>query len=328
MNTPDIKTLKKVIANQANKQEASDVIHWMNTSEGESFLSNEIDADLQNYTPEIADDYLDAPVPKEEMFNFILQQIRQRQWKKRIWKAAAVLLPFILVVSQFYYFGKQTNFFGEEEYTEICAPKGEKLHVAFQDGSQVLLNAGSMLRYPNKFSFHNRKVELTGEGYFQVVKNPNRPFIVDAKSLQIEVKGTTFNVKAYEEDANIEVYLETGKVSLLKGNRNIKDLEPGEQANYNKKTGECMISKVENSNIPLKWTHNTLSFDNTSLSEVLSQLSQRFGKRFIVKTPHAFSYNFTLATEDTTLNDILEELNKLSPVTFTLLGDTSWVEKK
>ena len=255
MNTPDIKTLKKVIANQANKQEASDVIHWMNTSEGESFLSNEIDADLQNYTPEIADDYLDAPVPKEEMFNFILQQIRQRQWKKRIWKAAAVLLPFILVVSQFYYFGKQTNFFGEEEYT-------------------------------------------------------------------------TFNVKAYEEDANIEVYLETGKVSLLKGNRNIKDLEPGEQANYNKKTGECMISKVENSNIPLKWTHNTLSFDNTSLSEVLTQLSQRFGKRFIVKTPHAFSYNFTLATEDTTLNDILEELNKLSPVTFTLLGDTIWVEKK
>ena len=88
MNTPDIKTLKKVIANQANKQEASDVIHWMNTSEGESFLSNEIDADLQNYTPEITDDYLDAPVPKEEMFNFILQQIRQRQWKKRIWKAA------------------------------------------------------------------------------------------------------------------------------------------------------------------------------------------------------------------------------------------------
>lgn len=327
MNTPDIYSIKKVLANQASKQEASRVIKWFSTPEGQSFLSKEIDSDLQHYSQEMANMYLEKDIPSSEMYNNIIKKIRYKQRRKWIFKVAILLLPAILLISQFVYFSKQIDFFGKSSYIEVFAPRGEKLHVAFQDGSQVILNSGSRLKYPNKFSFKKREVVLMGEGYFKITKNATCPFIVNTNNLQVQVKGTTFNVKAYHEDKEIEVFLESGKVSLLNGNTMIKELQPGEQAHYDKQTGVCTISKITEVALPTKWIYDTVSFDNTSLSEVLVQLSNKFGVKFIIRDPQVFSYNYTLTTQYKNLEDIIGELNKLSPVKFRLHHDTIWVEK-
>ena len=163
------------------------------------------------------------------------------------------------------------------------------------DGSQVWLNAGSKLTYPEKFSGTQREVTLEGEGFFEVTKNPQLPFLVHAGKVTVRVLGTRFNVKAYSEDPNIETTLISGKVQVILDDDPEKEivLSPNEkltvsntrnskavstdQSNNELKFKLQSLPVASNINIPeTAWLSNKLIFNNESLDNVARMLERKY----------------------------------------------------
>ena len=131
---------------------------------------------------------------------------------------------------------------------EVIAPIGSRTVVQLSDGSEVHLNYGSKIKYPQVFSGDTREVILSGEGYFQVAHNPDKPFIVNTGKLNVKALGTVFNVLAYPGEDNIETTLIEGKVVLEQTENGFKTktigaMEPGQHVNYNLKTGNSFQHK-------------------------------------------------------------------------------------
>lgn len=191
------------------------------------------------------------------------QRVIRRRWKLNI--AAAVVL-LIGVFSVFHFTGDIS-----EEYREITVAYGEKYIVALPDGSRVWLNAGSKLSYPKQFKGKTRQVNIEGEGFFDVTKKPEHPFIVTTNHLQVEVLGTTFNVHDYADENVASVSLETGKVKLkLTGNSKYEaDLVVGKTAVYDVTSQNCNIVNSKEKGYSADWKEGNLSFFNTSISNVV-----------------------------------------------------------
>lgn len=134
----------------------------------------------------------------------------------RLMPVAAILVLIFVVSGLITYFANEKQ--GIERrpvsYSEVVAPLGAKTQVVLPDGTVVWLNAGSKLTYSTDFNLENRLVYLAGEGYFQVAKNNEKPFVVDAFGFLVEGGETEFNVKAYQDEPTIEAILVEGKVWL------------------------------------------------------------------------------------------------------------------
>jgi|TARA_R110002050_G_scaffold165656_3_gene296099 transmembrane sensor len=134
----------------------------------------------------------------------------------RLMPVAAILVLIFVVSGLIAYFANEKH--GIERrpvsYSEVVAPLGAKTQVVLPDGTVVWLNAGSKLTYSTDFNLENRLVYLEGEGYFQVAKNNEKPFVVDAFGFLVEGGETEFNVKAYQDEPTIEAILVEGKVWL------------------------------------------------------------------------------------------------------------------
>lgn len=164
---------------------------------------------------------------------------------------------------------------------ELSTARGETYQIRLPDGTSVILNAASSLRYPSSFSkIEKREVILSGEAYFEVAKNKQQPFIVKSKSQEIQVLGTHFNVTAYPEDRNIKTTLLEGSVRIvqrpLSGTKEntgqiYRVLTPGEQS---VSTGdEISISDVD-IDIAVAWKNNKFMFDSQPISEIMVMLAR------------------------------------------------------
>jgi transmembrane sensor len=163
---------------------------------------------------------------------------------------------------------------------EVIAPMGSRTVVQLSDGSVVHLNYGSRIKYPQYFSGNTRNVVLTGEGFFKVAHNPEKPFIVKAGNLNIKAVGTTFNVLAYPDDNVIETTLVNGKVILEQINKyeksiTIGTMNPGQHVEFNAQSGAISSTngKVEKY---IAWTDGKLIFDDTPILQVTERLSRMF----------------------------------------------------
>jgi transmembrane sensor len=149
------------------------------------------------------------------------------------------------------------------EYATLVTPMGRQQQITLSDGTKVWLNAGSSLRFPTRFSGNQRKVEITGEAYFEVAHNATRPFMVSAGKEEIKVLGTHFNVNAYADEQMV-------KTTLLEGSVKINDkaiLQPGEQC------GDGRISKVD-AGVSVAWVFGYFQFEHADIKTVMRQLSR------------------------------------------------------
>lgn len=160
-------------------------------------------------------------------------------------------------------------------YNTLIVPRGGTYSLQLPDGTNVWLNAMSELRFPVKFGTKERKVELTGEAYFEVAKNKNVPFKVLTRRQEIEVKGTHFNVNSYA-DANFD------RTTLLEGSVKISDpsvparfwmLSPGEQAETNKRTGQVLVARG-NMKEAVAWKNGYFLFNDESLESIMAKVAR------------------------------------------------------
>ncbi len=166
---------------------------------------------------------------------------------------------------------------GEIVYNTMTTPKGRQFNLILPDGSQVWLNAASSIKFPTAFNGKERRVEITGEAYFEVAKDKNRPFFVKAMNTETEVLGTHFNINAYEEEAIVKATLLTGSIrtsALHSASASEKVLlQPGEQAQV--RPDEKMIV-LPNADIEqtMAWKNGAFNFQNVGLKEVMRQLAR------------------------------------------------------
>lgn len=156
-------------------------------------------------------------------------------------------------------------------YNTLKTPRGGQFQVKLPDGTGVWLNAASSLRYPTAFRGKERLVEVTGEAYFEVVKNAAMPFRVKVNGdAAIEVLGTSFNINAYEDEAEMQATLLEGAVRVTKG-ANATVLKPGQQARVG-----ASINVMNDANVAqvMAWKNGVFDFNNMGLKEVMRQLAR------------------------------------------------------
>ncbi|RPE07940.1 DUF4974 domain-containing protein [Chitinophaga lutea] len=162
----------------------------------------------------------------------------------------------------------------EASFNTMTTPRGRKFQLVLPDGSKVWLNAASSLRYPTAFTGQERRVEITGEAYFEISKDAARPFIVKInEQTDIQVLGTQFNVNAYTDEANIQTTLVEGSVRVRSSGQS-RVLTPGQQAQISNKGGNVTILDHANVDQVTAWKNGFFNFHGASLPEVMRQLSR------------------------------------------------------
>lgn len=149
---------------------------------------------------------------------------------------------------------------------DICVPKGQVNQVFLADGTRIWVNSQSKLTIPSVFASNERVVKLSGEAFFEVAKDAGRPFKVEVKGQRIEVLGTTFNVRAYPNQKEVQTTLSDGKIMLFAGDQTAT-LTPGQQSVYNIETNRLLVSQVNPINFN-SWKEGRFEFQNEDLVEV------------------------------------------------------------
>lgn len=172
----------------------------------------------------------------------------------------------------------------DHQLTETVIPFGSQCKVLLPDGTVAWLNSGSRLKYSQEFGTKTRDVYLTGEGYFEVAKNPDIPFLVHTQHIKLQVIGTTFNIRAYLEDPSTEINLIEGKVSVFSiENNQTVTLNPNERMIYTKRSRVMSIGKSNASEAAL-WTTGKLAFVDETIQEITNKLERKFDMQIILES--------------------------------------------
>lgn len=194
-------------------------------------------------------------------------------------------------------------------YNTATNPRGSKvMDLELNDHSHVWLNAGSSISYPVVFTGKERKVNIIGEAYFEVAHDPSRPFIVSKGNTSVQVLGTHFNVKAYDNDADIKVTLLEGSVNVT--GKNAKQiLKPGQQAIVKDETIE--LKTEVDVNAATAWLHGKTVLESVSLEEVLKEIERWYDIRTEIRTrrPKDDTF-FARISRDAPLSEMLKTLQQ------------------
>ena len=189
------------------------------------------------------------------------------------------------------------------------------------DGSMVWLNSDSELKFPMNFAGERRKVFLKGEAYFEVVKNPDMPFIVEVAAMEVKVLGTCFNINASRSDERIQTTLVSGKVEVSdRENARKVVLLPNQRAELKK--GCLTVENVDAEEI-IAWMQGKFYFESESLEEIATQLERWYDIHFFFSRESLKQEEFTgVIRRDYTANRILEIITKTTNVEFDIKGRT------
>lgn len=330
--------LIKFLKNQCTTEEIDEVIRWTNTEafnensknwgfdDWKSYQPDEIEVDNEKFSSLLDKIHhkINIESSRQKLSankNFTLSEVAT--WITRV--AAILLLPVIA----FLLFTISEKNMESAKYAsqsidslEIVAPVGSRTVVHLSDGSEVHLNYGSKLKYPQIFSGNKREVMLLGEGYFNVAHNPEKPFIVNSGILKIKALGTSFNVNAYPGQDYIETTLVNGKVVIEKNEINVTTktigtMVPGQHVNYNLKTGAVNSTKGKVEKY-IAWKEGKMIFEDDSIAYVAERLSRMFNVDIEV-SDDIKDYLYTVTFVDEPLNQILDLMTIATPVKYKML---------
>lgn len=212
------------------------------------------------------------------------------------------------------------------EYHTLSIPRGGEYVLKLSDGTKVWLNAETELRYPVNFDSTQRRVFLKGEAYFEVAKNESSPFIIITDEQTTTVLGTSFNLRAYPEENQIQTTLERGSVKITTPRHSII-LKPGEQSRTHPITQQIEIMAV-NTQIHTAWHIGKFIFIDQCLEDILNTLSRWYNMDVLYTQPDLKKLQFTgelKKYED--IQDFLEKIEHLEKVRFQIQNQTVTVSK-
>jgi ferric-dicitrate binding protein FerR (iron transport regulator) len=190
------------------------------------------------------------------------------------------------------------------------------------DGTKVWLNSGTKFKFPLVFGSKSREVNIEGEAYFEVAKDAEFPFIVNAGKLKVEVLGTHFNVCAYPNDNESSITLEEGSVvaSCTGTGKNII-LKPGEQVVLSRKTNELELSRVD-TDLYTSWKGNLLKFDNATFEEVIKKMERWYDVKIIVAPGIDTEERYTMKIKTESLREMLQLVSRTTKMKYEIKEST------
>jgi len=296
---------------------------------------------------------------KELARNKITVGERKGLWKTVDWIIRIAAIVIILTgLSYLLLRSDQGDKINNTSICEIVAPRGSKARVILPDGTRIWLNADSKINYRKDFNEKSRDVNLEGEGYFEVAKNNNKPFVVATADLRIRALGTTFNVKSYPGENTIETTLIEGMVVLEKDTEGSKEinlltLKPNQKVTYYKnaetitesaisdegakpqnvphtnsvKTQVVLNQKV-NSDLEIAWKNNRMYFENESFESLAVKLERRFGVTIHFMVEELKQYHFSGKFDDIIIEQVLAALQYASPFYYSFRDRDIYISNK
>ncbi|MDN5212933.1 FecR domain-containing protein [Fulvivirgaceae bacterium BMA12] len=257
-----------------------------------------------------------------EMFEGILKKSRQKSVKKpplnapvlsRALKVAAVVilaLGSVFTLMKLKPEGKPPTI--TTVFVSKKSPVGQKIITWLDDGTKVHLNAGSDIRYAEKFSDSLRLIHLRGEAYFEVTRDTSRPFVVKTGKVKTTVLGTAFNVKAYPDENKIDVAVAEGKVKVENESSLTTTFQhtitQNQMASFD--ISNQLATKQEfDPNEVFAWTKGIIHFNGADINEIITTLERWYGVTFVVNRPLNLDKDFTITYENKPLTEILKGLS-------------------
>jgi ferric-dicitrate binding protein FerR (iron transport regulator) len=202
-------------------------------------------------------------------------------------------------------------------YNTISTPRGGQYQVDLPDGSRVWLNAASSLHFPTAFVGKERRVEITGEAYFEVAKNKAQPFIVSVNGAEVQVLGTHFNVMAYNDENAIKTTLLEGSVKFVNGSTSSL-LKPGQQSQLSENGQVKVVSNVDVDAVTA-WKNGNFDFQGEDIETVMRQLSRWYNVDVVYRNkPDELFY--AEIPRNTKLSDVLKALELTGKLRFGIEG--------
>jgi transmembrane sensor len=353
----DVQVLMRYLEGTGSYEDTCKIIEWFGETESEDELYKKslqfweglsLDPNITGYNETNILDHIHHEIKiEEEVF-----LTKPNKFKLLIRYAAIFIIAFSVSGVLFYSLGKNRKIIAKESFSELNVPLGSKASFSLPDGTTVTLNAGSKLKYDNKFGMSDRVVQLEGEGYFKVAKDASKPFIVKTLYLSVKALGTEFNVKAYPDDKTIETTLVEGAVNVEsmsdKKVAEIHVLKPNQKLTYFKNDStlvdETAVSKVivknktlpaekqqlasaprlvtENINIEpvISWKENRWIFEKQCLSQIAIALERKFDVEIKFESDRLQSFRFTGIILNEPIEQVLEVLSITAPINFKVKG--------
>ena len=206
------------------------------------------------------------------------------------------------------------------KYKEYSTSPGVKSSITLADGTKVLLNSGSLLRYRENFSPDKREVFLEGEAFFEVFHDPERPFTVKTGEVSTTALGTSFNIMAYEKE-NLLISLVTGKVAISTSNdKGQMILEPRETLRVQPEKGKFLKLGFDEDGV-MGWTRKMIVFDNTELSAAIRTLENWYGVTFHFQNEPKPDLYLEGKFYNETLENVLDGLSYTAGLDFEIKND-------
>jgi ferric-dicitrate binding protein FerR (iron transport regulator) len=327
----DSSFLKKFREGRCSKEEARQVLAWLSTVEAEIYFSNQADLSWNDYKLTNLPSELKNQEFEKLAHRLNLNQAKKEQRKVSVksrrllpvfLKAAAAITLIVMAwfgVQQFDYrehvVAGQTKPSG---WIEKRANPGQKLTIYLNDGSKVMLNAGTTLKYNSKYGDSSRNIFLQGEAFFEVVKDSVRPFTVHTGNFSTTALGTSFNVRAYENEPKIEVALVTGKVKVehTEATDSGAILEMGDGIRFDKQ--DLNLSRYRfDPLVATGWKDGVIYFKEAGNQEIFDKLALWYGVEFQVeRQPDTWVY--TGEFRDMSLEEVLSGLSYVKDFEFQL----------
>ena len=210
----------------------------------------------------------------------------------------------------------------ELSYNELTVPYGQTFELGLSDGTKVKLNSGTIIKYPVKFlKGQARNVFLkSGEAYFDVVKDDEHPFVVNAKNLNVRVLGTQFNVSAYPEDSGVNTVLVEGSVSLYAKDsayiaKNTSVLKPGYKASWKSVNQKIKQEKVDTF-IYTAWVKGKMVFDHMPFKHIIKKLERHYNVSIINSNIALGEETFTATFDVEDIEQVLNSFSKNYPIEY------------
>ncbi len=290
-------TLHRLFRRKANAQEKETFARWfsqLDLSEGllqegqEEAIKERIRLALKNHAAD------SNPQPAIVHFPVWLRSVA----------AAALIFAFLGI----YLFTTRTKTIPQIAYQEIRTIKGERKTITLEDGTRIQLNNESTLKYPETFAGNTREVYLSGEAFFEVVHNPAKPFRAHIGRLNVQVLGTSFDIKGYKEDKNISVVVATGKVGVNKaGLKQAFMLLPGDRLSYNNLNGTITTAKVDTSDYTA-WQRGELVFNEENLTAVCRRLERWYGVAIQIRDKSLLNKSVSLKIKGDDFTSVIKML--------------------
>jgi len=234
------------------------------------------------------------------------------QIRKPIQWAAAILL--VSAATLFYYQRLPHRMASRlaENHQTSTAPTGKLLNVRLEDGSEILLNAGSTVSYPKQFAGDIREVYLEGEAFFHIAPDAAKPFIVKTGKMDIRVLGTSFNVRAHPNMDQAKVTVATGKVSVEANGKTLSLLNPNQEISYDKETTQFEVANTD-AKLATSWQTGEIRLDGVSFQELAIVMKNTWGMTLETSSERLKSANYKTTFHATNrLDDVMQVIGKMT----------------